>query len=204
MSMEKQMAAEVEDTIAVIAGSHRRHSQSRKVANHVAQLLGNAWVLDLAEASIPMWEEDIRSPSVWLPFSERLKRSAGVVFVVPEWGGMVPAALKNLFLLCDSHELAHKAGLIVSVSTGSGGSYPVCELRMSSYKNTRICYVPDHVIVRNVGSVLNAQSVVESPEDQYVRDRIEYALGVFNVYVSALEIVRRHPAVDLETYFYGM
>ena len=42
--------------------------------------------------------------------------------------------------------MAHKPGLIVTVSAGLGGSYPVTELRISSHKNTRLCYIPDHVL----------------------------------------------------------
>jgi hypothetical protein len=39
--------------------------------------------------------------------------------------------------------------LIIAVSGGAGGgAYPVAELRMSSYKNSRICYLPEHLIVR--------------------------------------------------------
>ena len=67
---------------------------------------------------------------------------------------MVPAGLKNFFLCFGRNELAHKPGLIVGVSSADGGVYPVAELRMSSYKNSRICYIPEQLIVRNVESVL--------------------------------------------------
>ena len=79
-----------------------------------------------------------------------------LVVMSPEWSGMVPAGLKNFFLLCGADHLAHKPGLIVGVSASLGGSYPIAELRTSSYKNTRLCYIPDHVIVRNVGQMLKA------------------------------------------------
>ena len=48
--------------------------------------------------------------------------------VSPEWNGMVPSMLTNFFLLCSNNELAHKPGLLVGVSSGTGGSYPVAEL----------------------------------------------------------------------------
>ena len=67
---------------------------------------------------------------------------------------MVPAALKNFFLLYRA-ELVDKLGLIVSVSTGAGGAYPGAELRMSSYKNTHLWYIPEHVIVRGVRDLFN-------------------------------------------------
>lgn len=55
-------------------------------------------------------------------------------------------------------ELAHKPALIVFVSSDDGGSYPVAESRMSSYKNSRICYLPEHLIIRNVSTVFNTSA----------------------------------------------
>ena len=69
----------------------------------------------------------------------------------------------------------HEPGLIVTVSAGAGGSYPVTELRISSYKNTRLCYIPDHVIVRNVGQMLHGDQPAEE-HDQALRGRITYSL----------------------------
>jgi NAD(P)H-dependent FMN reductase len=202
-------------TIAIVVGSHRPNSQSRKVASCVHRRLLNhcrvasTWMMDLAELALPMWDEGVwggTAPwdAIWAPLSQRLHATSAVVIVTPEWGGMVPAALKNFFLLCAGNELAHKAGLIVSVSAGGNGAYPVAELRMSSYKNTRLCYVPDHVIVRNVESVLNTQEVPQDEEDARIRSRLNYSLDVFLAYATALDAVRADPAVDLSTYPYGM
>ena len=40
----------------------------------------------------------------------------------------------------------------------------VAELRASSYKNNRLCYIPENLIVRNVGSVLNDDDSLNDPE----------------------------------------
>lgn len=203
------------DEIVVIAGSHRRHSQSRKVAQRIGDYLeskpgvASIWIMDMAELALPMWDEGVRERGgdwdrTWAPLSRRLHAASAVVVVAPEWGGMVPAALKNFFLLCENHELAHKAGLIVAVTAGASGGYPVTELRMSSYKNTRLCYVPDHVIVRGVETVLNTPGEPEHDEDRRVRERLHYTLDVFLLYAAALNAVRDHPVIDLETYPYGM
>jgi hypothetical protein len=116
---------------------------------------------------------------------------------------MVPAGLKNFFLLCDRQVLAHKPALIVSVSAGLGGSYPVAELRMSSYKNTRLCYVPDHVIVRNVSQVLHGETPADE-HDAALRKRIEYNARLLLEYAQALQTVRRSGLIDLDTYPFGM
>jgi hypothetical protein len=75
---------------------------------------------------------------------------------------------------------------------------------MSSYKNTRLCYVPDHVIIRAVETVLNTPHEPEHDEDRRVRERLYYALDVFLVYAVALNAVRKDSIIDLETYPYGM
>jgi len=75
---------------------------------------------------------------------------------------------------------------------------------MSSYKNTRICYLPDHVIVRDVQNVLNAEGGGETKADQAIRGRITYTAGVFMEYVEALTRVRSSGRVNLGRYPYGM
>ena len=81
--------------------------------------------------------------------------------------------------------------LFFAVSSADGGSYPVAELRMSSYKNNRILYIPEHIIVRNVESVLNENPADndESP-DNYFRERINWSLDVLLAYAEALKPVR--------------
>ena len=73
--------------------------------------------------------------------------------MTPEWNGMATPAIKNFFLYFSSSVLFHKPALIVTVSAGHGGAYPVIELRSSGYKNTKLCYIPEHVIIREAANV---------------------------------------------------
>ena len=84
--------------------------------------------------------------------SKKLIKSQGFVLVVPEYGGMASPNSKNLFLLANNGEFFHKPGLIVSISSGLGGAYPISELRSSSYKNSHIMWIPENIIIRNVES----------------------------------------------------
>lgn len=201
--------------LAVIAGSHRNGSESGKVARYVQQQLASAadvsstYTLDLADNPLPLWDPEVRQPSekwerAWSPISAELTASDAFVIVAPEWGGMVPAGLKNFFLLCSRGELAHKPALLVAVSSGTGGAYPIAELRMSSYKNTYVCYIPDHVIVRSVAGLLNDPATPQSQDDERIRTRLRYALGVLLQYGKALQQVRTSGAVDLARYPFGM
>ena len=202
--------------IMIISGSHRNHSQSDKVAHYIAQaLLDNKQatateVFSLAGNPLPLWDEGIwNGDANWQallnPLSEKLAASDGFVIIAPEWHGQVPAGLKNFFLLWGAGELAHKPALIVAVSSSDGGAYPVAELRMSSYKNNRICYIPEQLIVRNVESVLNADPTQNQPEaDTYFRERIVYAGGILCAYATALKSVRESGVTETDVFRFGM
>jgi NAD(P)H-dependent FMN reductase len=199
--------------IALVSGSHRKASQSTKVAKYCQLKLsekgvGDSAIFDLGETPLPMWnpemwekESDIKNH--WKTFSSGLADSDGFIFFCPEYAGMASPALKNMFLFFAGLDLAHKPGLIITVSSGIGGSYPNAELRMSSYKNTRIVYVPDHVIVRFAERVLNKPEP-EDKEDEIIRKRLDYSLGIFLEYVKALSSVRSSGVAQLKDFPFGM
>ena len=133
---------------------------------------------------------------------EKLAKSDGFIFVVPEWNGMVPPAMKNVFIIAD-REFAHKPALLVTVSAGFGGSYPIAELRMSSYKNSRLCYIPDHVIVRHVNTVMNTPEPAND-DDKRIRDRLAYSIRVLEEYTKAFQAIRKSGVIDLDLHPSGM
>jgi len=202
--------------ITIINGSSRKQAQSLKVAAFIEKMLldkglsDSVYRFDLTDNPLPLWDESIWSGDEgWIellnPISEELSSSDGFVVIAPEWHGMVPSGLKNFFLMWGKGELAHKPALIVTVSSADGGAYPVAELRMSSYKNNRICYIPEQIIVRNVESVLNEDPQQNNPQaDGYFRERIGYALNILAGYARALVQVRASGATDLARFKNGM
>ena len=198
--------------IGIISGSHRHSSQSLRIANWIKDRLGTlgteTYLFSLSGNPLPLWDEGVwaeeeRWQKVWGPVSAELKTCDGFVVVSPEWSGMVPAGLKNFFLLCGHGELAHKPGMIVAVSSGVGGSYPVAELRESSYKNTRFCYIPDHVIVRSAEHMFVGDEPA-SDHDRSIRERTVYSLRVLLEYAKALRLVRDSGVLDFKTFPNGM
>lgn len=196
--------------ITIVSGSHRRGSQSMKLAFYIASMLGvegvNSAVINLAGNPLPLWDEEAGSAGgkwhdVWLPIARQLQASDGFVFVVPEWAGMVPSGFKNFLLLCGNRELGHKPALIVSVSASGNGVYPVAELRMASAKNNHLVYIPDHVIVRNVDAVFNAEPV---QAEQAIRARLDYSLRTLRAYAVHLAELRKNFDFDYGKYGYGM
>jgi len=201
--------------VTVINGSSRKQAQSLKVAAFIEKMLlekglsDSVYRCDLTDNPLPLWDESIWSgdegwKDLLNPISEELSSSDGFVVIAPEWHGMVPSGLKNFFLMWGKGELAHKPALIVSVSSGDGGSYPVAELRMSSYKNNRICYIPEQLIIRNVESVLNDEGENNPEADEYFRARAEYALKILRGYADALKGVRESGVTFDERFKNGM
>lgn len=202
--------------ISIISGSHRDEAQSLKVARFVEQTLidktdcDETWLFSLSSNPLPLWDESIwDGDESWkarlAPISEELASSDGFVVISPEWHGQVPAGLKNFFLMWGKGELAHKPAMIVGVSSGDGGAYPVAELRMSSYKNNRICYIPEHVIVRNVESVLNQNPDDNNASaDEYFRSRFEWSLNILTAYAKALKPLRDSGVAATDVFRNGM
>lgn len=177
--------------IAILSGSNRTASQSIKVAHYLQQQLRSqqhhASVLDLAETPLPLWPS--AEAEHWPHFQQTLRDADALIVIAPEWHGMACPAVKNFFLYAGKQELGHKPALLVGVSSGIGGAYPISELRASGYKNNRICYLPEHLIIRQVEQVLNG-TAAEHDDDQRIRARIAYALEVLCLYAEALGPVR--------------
>ncbi len=201
--------------IGIISGSHRQQSQSIKVAKHIDKSLidnkiaDDTWLFSLAGNPLPLWDEGIwEGDEEWKaildPLSKELSSCDGFVIIAPEYHGQVPAALKNFFLMW-KHELSHKPALIVGISSAGGGSYPVAELRMSSYKNNKLCYMPEHLIIRNVESVLNDDASDNNTDaDAYFRERINWTLAQLREYAIALKQVRDSGVTQTDKFGNGM
>ena len=201
--------------IAVISGSHRDQSQTLKVARVIQHMLDDGiceetTLIDLGNNPLPLWDSGVwdgheKWPPLLDPVREQLVSSDGFVVCTPEWHGQVPAGLKNFFLLFGKQELGHKPAMIVAVSSADGGAYPVAELRMSSYKNSRLCYIPEQVIVRNVEQVLNEDPAANNESaDSYFRERLQWALNILKEYALALRQVRASGATETEKFGNGM
>lgn len=159
---------------------------------------------------MPLWDQTLwENNEEWnvrlAPLRQQLSESDAFVIISPEWHGQVPAGLKNFMLLFNRFELGHKPALIVTVSSGDGGAYPVAELRMSSYKNNRLCYIPEQVILRHVESILNANAEDNTAEaDSYFRERIIWTLGILRGYAVALKAMRDVTTIHHDKFGNGM
>src|SRR6201994_935008 len=84
--------------VLVIAGSLRKESFSLKVANALAKLAPPTLKLDVVTPhGISFFNQDLEAnpPADWVAFREKIQKSAGVIFVTPEYNRAIPGVLKN-------------------------------------------------------------------------------------------------------------
>ena len=202
--------------VTIISGSHRNPSQSEKIGTYIKSLLQsdfsdiNPFLFSLADNPLPLWDQSIwESDETWIkrlaPLKEKFSASDAFVIITPEWHGQVPSGLKNLFLLFSRFEFGHKPAFIVSISAGDGGAYPVAELRMSSYKNNRLCYIPEQLIVRDVENVFNDNAEDnDDKSDSYYKERLQWALNILLGYGKALKTMRNETEINNDKFSNGM
>ncbi len=197
--------------IVIIVGSPRKDSQSKRVGEYIQSVLQTKDIKVhlhcLGETPLPLYddtlEESPEQQAAWNPLAEKLLQCDGAIFITPEWNGMAAPALKNFCMFVEG-ELTHKPVLLVAVTSGAtNGAYPIAEMRMTSYKNNHICYIPEHLIVRNVEQcfgVYDEQNII----DNKTRERMHWALDILTGYATALKTMRETSTVDLTRYPYGM
>lgn len=204
--------------VFILAGSHRLTAESTKVAGYIEAQLAllfpdtTSFTYDLRWNPLPLRSEGMRDISsdfakevqpIWQPVAKELAKADAVVVISPEWSWMATPWVKNFFLYANPQLLGNKPWLLVAVSSGRGWQYPIAELRMSSTKNTQLCYIPQHVIINHVTDVLNKEEPTEK-SDIYIRERLKYSLHILHQYALWLQWVRKSGVADFETYPHGM
>jgi chromate reductase, NAD(P)H dehydrogenase (quinone) len=116
--------------VAVIVGSLRKGSFSRKLALAMAELSAPALKLSIVEIrDLGLYDQDLDDdpPSHWVEFRKRIKAADAVLFVTPEYNRSVPGVLKNA-LDVGSRPYGHSAWdakptAVVSVTPGPLGAF---------------------------------------------------------------------------------
>ncbi len=116
--------------VAVLVGSLRKGSLSRRVANALAELAPPRLKLGIVEiGQLPHYNQDLDEdpPASFTEFRGRIKASDAVLFVTPEYNRSVPGVLKNA-LDVGSRPYGQSAwngkpGAVVSVSIGPLGGF---------------------------------------------------------------------------------
>lgn len=85
--------------VAVLVGSLRKDSLTRKVANALAELAPDTLTLTQIEiGGLPLYNQDLDvepQPHPWVAFRDQIRGMDAVLFATPEYNRSVPGALKN-------------------------------------------------------------------------------------------------------------
>jgi len=116
--------------VAVLVGSLRKDSLTRKLALALAALAPAGLKLDLVEIrQLALYDQDLdaQPPAPWAAFRDRIRRANAVLFVTPEYNRSVPAALKNAIDVASrpygKSAWDGKPGAVVSASPGAIGGF---------------------------------------------------------------------------------
>jgi chromate reductase len=118
-------------TVAVIVGSLRKESYSRKLANALIALAPATLKLQIVEIrDLPLYNQDDDEgtpPAAWVAFRKAVKAMDAVLFVTPEYNRSVPGPLKNAIDVGSrpygSSAWDGKPGAVVSNSPGAIGGF---------------------------------------------------------------------------------
>ena len=112
--------------VAVVVGSLRKESFSRKMARAAAEAAPETLKLEIVEiGQLPHYnqDEDTNSPASWTQFRDRIRRADAVLFVTPEYNRSVPGVLKNAIDVASrpygKSAWDKKPAAIISVSPGA-------------------------------------------------------------------------------------
>ena len=117
--------------IAVLVGSLRKDSYTRRVAHSLIELAPAGLELTIVELrELPLYNEDDETdppPAAFAAFRDAIRQADGVLFCTPEYNRSVPGALKNAIDVGSrpygKAAFADKPCAIVSVSPGALGGF---------------------------------------------------------------------------------
>jgi chromate reductase len=175
--VETLKESSVSKTVAVLVGSLRRDSFSKKVASAIASASPADTRFELIPiGDLPFYNEDLDNapgagaqerPPQWTEFRRRIKAADAVLFVTPEYNRSVPAVLKNAIDV-GSRPYGHNAfdgkpAAVVSTSVGAIGGFGANHhLRQSlMFLNTPVLQQPE-AYIGNTGALFDEEGRVKN------------------------------------------
>ncbi len=154
--------------IAVIVGSIRKDSFTRKLALAARVLLPDALSLDIVEiAGLSFFNQDLEGapPANWVRFREQIKASDGVLFMTPEYNRSIPGVLKNAIDVGSrpygKSVFTGKPGAVIGVAPGALGAFgAVHHLRQCMVSNDMPMMAGPEAYIGNAGTLVGADGTI--------------------------------------------
>jgi chromate reductase len=112
--------------VAVLIGSLRRESFTRKVANALIKLAPPSLACEIVDiGGVSLYNQDLEqnAPADWRALRDNLRAADAVLFATPEYNRSVPGVLKNAIDVAsrpkEDNVFNGKPGAVVSVSPGA-------------------------------------------------------------------------------------
>lgn len=116
--------------VAVLVGSLRRQSYSRKLAVALGRTAPAPLALDIVELgdmSIYNFDEEADPPHPWVAFRNRIRAADALLFVTPEYNRSIPSVLKNAIDVGSRPKTASvwdgKPAAVIGISPGVMGAF---------------------------------------------------------------------------------
>ncbi len=178
--------------IAVLVGSMRADSFSRKTANELISMFGDNVEAKIVEINnLPLYNSDLETatpPAAWSEFRNSMKEVDGVLFVTPEYNRSVPAVLKNAI---DVGSMPYGnaiwndlPGAIVSIAQGNIGGFGANHhLRQAVvFLDVHVMQTPE-VYLSNIQDMFNSDDKIEN---QATRDFLKSFTYAFEAWIDRL------------------
>jgi chromate reductase len=159
-------------SIAVLVGSLRKDSFTRKVAHAIAELTPGLAFTHVEIGALPLYDQDIEAepPAPWVALRDALRGADGYLFATPEYNRSVPGVLKNAIDVASrpygkSAFGAGKPGAVISVSPGALGGFGANHhLRQSLvFLDVAVLQQPE-MYVSNAGKLFDASGGLASDD----------------------------------------
>ncbi|EJF90348.1 NADPH-dependent FMN reductase [Bartonella tamiae] len=117
--------------VAVVIGSIRKESYSRKLGKALIGLKPADFTLDFVEIDdLPLYNEDLETanpPKEWTRFRDEMKTVDAIIFITPEYNRSIPGVMKNAIDV-GSRPYGQgiwngKPAIIISISQGALGGF---------------------------------------------------------------------------------
>ncbi|HEY6166910.1 MAG TPA: NADPH-dependent FMN reductase [Verrucomicrobiae bacterium] len=180
--------------IALIVGTNRPGSSTRKVARHVeeiyAELKVPLKVLDLAQLPPEIFSPSsyAEKPASFAPFADTVLESAGLHIVSPEYNGSVPGVLKYFIdMLKFPESFERRPACFTGLAAGIWGALRPVEQLQAIFGYRNAFNYPERVFIPGVGDQLDEQGRLK---DADILKRLRKQAAGFVDFVEKLKGVK--------------
>lgn len=184
--------------IAIVSGTNRPGSATLKVAGHVRKIhalqgAGTSF-FDLHQLPAGLFEPSsyAEKPAAFKPWCDQFLRASGLVFVIPEYNGGFPGALKYFYdLLPFPAALHRKPVCLIGLADGEFGALRSVEqfAQLLIYRQAHV--YPERVFIPRIGPKLDPDGQLTDPE---ITRRLAAQAQGFREFQQALSTPSTEPA----------